>query len=505
MKRTFDSLNKDYEPIVNANFVHIDSQDAFGNTNNLMSVLNFPEYPIDIKNKNYKKDFNSLHQDIKNYLTFSNFLDSDRNSARLNAHKYFLHFQYEKTNNIDNYRYVNYINVYVNLYPSTLHRDFFYEFSEPFLVYIKYHILRLTPLSPEMTKEIHNDLRVKKILTDIESIIMTFFNDLVEPQLDCSPILPGLSRLPKITNIPEVPLINHLESCVKIQPLTKYNNQKHTFEDNEVYSDWISRTRLFYNELNYEERRALVLYTTWEYKKINTFMRTLSYIDDKDDKDNKDDKYNKIQDLDDIKNVIRILKDVIYRAPRPRKILYAYRGTSIEWTGKKDQIPSSFKPSHFSSFSLNFNIPILYFLKNKSDILFRVEVGPSTPHVLNISSFEKLEAEIIFDPDTEFNFANMESKLHNNYRVNKYIELDEIIPVYLLTIGRKLIRSHQDYLLENQKTIGPQHLVGELSGLDIKGGKIRESFKPQKQKSKRKSIKQKSKRKSRKSPRKSRK
>lgn len=293
-----------------------------------------------------------------------------------------------------------------------------------------------------------------KLLSDVSKIMNQIINNkdlVIKPLLykDCYPLLNGLSRLPQIKNIPEVPDL--IESCPKIQPLTQYNNEKHTFNDNEVYSDWISRTRVFYNELNYEDRRALLLYTTAEYKKINTFIRTSSYIDDKDDSDDseKDDSFYKIQDINDLKNVIRILKDVIYRAPRPSHILYAYRATDIAWTGKKDRIPSSFKPSHFSSFSMDYNVSI-GFIKKKTDLLFRVEVGPSTPHVLNISSFNKLEAEILFDPDTEFNFANMESKVFSKVITNN-IELNQMIPVYLLTIGRKLIRSHQEYLIQNHK------------------------------------------------------
>jgi hypothetical protein len=195
----------------------------------------------------------------------------------------------------------------------------------------------------------------------------------------CPPILPGLPPLPKI---------NVGNECPVTEPLNK-NNEKHSLEDQRVYSDWVSRTRDYYNSLSYDQRRAIHSYTGEKYRKIN---HCVECIYDKN--------YDAISNspilyFGKTEKLVSILHDVIEGAPRPSKILYAYRGTNTKWISADE---GKFVSKLFASFSMDPETAHSF----DEGRFVRVELGPHVPHLLNIASFFDAEAEILFSPGTIF-------------------------------------------------------------------------------------------------------
>lgn len=81
---------------------------------------------------------------------------------------------------------------------------------------------------------------------------------------------------------------------------------------------------------------------------------------------------------------------------------------AISKVSKEEEIiiPKFFIPKQFSSFSMNINVANNFLLSYGTNAIFRVELGPHVAHVLNISSFNDMESEVLFNPSTQFEYID---------------------------------------------------------------------------------------------------
>ena len=143
----------------------------------------------------------------------------------------------------------------------------------------------------------------------------------------CDPLESYLPKLPEITGDDKCPYIEHISSL----------NEAYSTEDQTIYSKWVADTRLYYNSLSMKERTAVKTYIGHDYRQINHCVECV---------------YNQVSNNDKtLHQLIDTLHHVIKNAPRPSKILYAYRGSSPKWMqGVKS---GKFVSKIFASFSMN--------------------------------------------------------------------------------------------------------------------------------------------------------
>jgi hypothetical protein len=211
-------------------------------------------------------------------------------------------------------------------------------------------------------------------------------------EVDCDPLLPNFPRLPQISRILEDGTL-YKEVCPYVQPLS-ITNKLHDDHSQRVYSDWIAKTRLFYNSLSNIEKLFISLYISSYYIEINQYSRK---------------GIESLVKSFKVKEIASTLKNTIYKSPKPADKLYAYRVTNIAWAlNESSDVIDKFIPKQFSSFSLNPHIAKHFTKNNNLDLMFCVELGPHVPHLLSISSIDDMESEVLFPPGTEFTLKSIE-------------------------------------------------------------------------------------------------
>ena len=217
-----------------------------------------------------------------------------------------------------------------------------------------------------------------------------------------------------------------------------------TSKQQEIYADWVSRTRLYVNSLSVEETKAIEDY---QYSTLQTHgygIKTIqqaafinSYLESKPDTQYDT---NKIK----VNRIYKLLQKVINGAPLPKDDLYIYRGTSCTWYNpnyKPDKVrnfteflfpPKKFTTTAFSSFSVDFDkafdfAKMSYRNTGNAACIAAVKINKSSCPMLLMAALNDWESEVIVANNTTFIWERSKydyKKINDRFPFPFFIELE---------------------------------------------------------------------------------
>ena len=179
--------------------------------------------------------------------------------------------------------------------------------------------------------------------------------------------------------------------CPLVKPIRNWSYV--TQQQQDVFADWVARTREYVNTLSDEEIRSIEDYQFSNQEKNGYCTESIQECARKRDA-------IKMPEF----RIVKLLEKVTFNAPRPRGDLYIWRGCTKGWWGGSAEPPMSFESRGFTSFSIDFETAYSFKRSNFDEgrlILIKIN-DKSSPHLLLVSAVNDMEHEIIFPNETIF-------------------------------------------------------------------------------------------------------